>query len=239
MRVRVKICCIASIEEARLAIAHGADALGLIGPMPSGPGPIADDAIAEIAAIVPPPVATFLLSAETTPEAIIAHARRCRTNTLQLVERIETAHYGELRAALPAIRLVQVIHVTGPEAVDEARRVAPHVDAVLLDSGRPHDPVRVLGGTGQAHDWRISRRIVDALERPVFLAGGLRADNLASAIAEVRPFGVDVCTGVRTDWRLDPPRLAAFMAAAREARAPAGAARARSHATGSHRTAGR
>jgi phosphoribosylanthranilate isomerase len=222
-RVRVKICCIASVDEARLAIAHGADALGLIGPMPSGPGPIADDAIAEIAAMVPPPVATFLLTAEIAPEAIVAHARRCRTNTLQLVERIETAHYAGLRDALPATKLVQVIHVTGPEALDEACRVAPHVDAVLLDSGRPHDPVRVLGGTGQVHDWRISRQIVDALDRPVFLAGGLRADNAARAIDGVRPFGLDVCTGVRTDWRLDAPKLGAFMAAARDAWVPADA----------------
>jgi len=216
-RVRVKICCIASVDEARLAIAHGADALGLIGPMPSGPGPIADELIAEIAAAVPPPVATFLLTAETVPTAIIAHARRCRPSTLQLVERIETAHYAELRAALPAIKLVQVVHVTGPEAVDEARRAAPHVDAVLLDSGRPHDPVRVLGGTGQAHDWRISRRIVETIARPVFLAGGLRPDNLARAMAEVRPFGFDVCTGVRTEWRLDEAKLGGFMTAARSA----------------------
>lgn len=213
-RTRVKICCIQSVEEARLAIAHGADALGLVGAMPSGPGPIEDGLIAEIAAAVPPPVATFLLTSETTVEGLVAHARRCRPTALQLVDRIAAEVYPRLRAALPGTKLVQVIHVTGPAALDEALRAAPLVDALLLDSGRPDEAVKVLGGTGRAHDWRISRRIVEAVPRPVFLAGGLRADNVGEAIAAVRPFGVDLCTGVRwTDYRLDPAKLAAFVEA--------------------------
>lgn len=212
-RVRVKICCIASVEEAKLAVAAGADALGLVGPMPSGPGPIADDLIAEIAATVPPPVATFLLTSETEPDAIVGHARRCGTSTLQLVDRVAPSTYAELRAALPGIKLVQVIHVTGPEAVEDARAAAPHVDALLLDSGQPHAEVRVLGGTGMVHDWAVSRRIVEAAGRPVFLAGGLRAHNVARAIDEVAPYALDLCTGVRTDWRLDASKLADFMAA--------------------------
>lgn len=215
-RIRIKICCIASREEARLAIAEGADALGLVGAMPSGPGPIDDALIAEIAAAVPPPVATFLLTSETEAEAIIAHARRCRTSTLQLVDRLEPDVYARLRAALPTVKLVQVIHVGGPEAVEDARAAAAFVDALLLDSGVPHAAVKVLGGTGRVHDWRISRRIVEACPCPVFLAGGLRSENVAQAIAEVRPFGVDLCTGVRTDWRLDPQKLRAFIEAVRE-----------------------
>jgi phosphoribosylanthranilate isomerase len=214
-RVRVKICCIASAEEARLAIAEGADALGLVGAMPSGPGPIQDDLIAEIAAAVPPPVATFLLTSETGAEAIVDHARRCRTSALQLVDRLAPEVYARVREALPAIKLVQVVHVGGPEALEDARAAAPHVDAILLDSGEPGAAVRVLGGTGRVHDWRISRRIVDACPCPVILAGGLRPDNVLQAVAEVRPFGVDVCTGVRSDWRLDPAKLRAFIGAVR------------------------
>lgn len=213
--MRVKICCVANRAEARLAIAEGADALGLVGAMPSGPGPIEDAAIAEIAAAVPPPLATFLLTSETAPEAIVAHVRRARTNTVQLVDRIEPAAFAQLRRELPAVKLVQVIHVAGPEAVDEACASAPLADALLLDSGRPAE--RVLGGTGLVHDWRISREIVLGVECPVFLAGGLRPDNVARAIREVQPFGVDVCTGVRrADYRLDPAKLKAFMQAVRE-----------------------
>lgn len=216
-RIRVKICCIASLEEARLAIAEGADALGLVGAMPSGPGPIDDALIGEIAAAVPPPVATFLLTSETEADAIIAHARRCRPSTLQLVDRLEPGAYGRIRAALPTVKLVQVVHVTGPEVIEDAKATAAFVDALLLDSGQPRAAVRVMGGTGQPHDWDVSRRIVDGSPRPVFLAGGLRADNVAQAIARVRPFGLDLCTGVRTDWRLDRDKLRAFMDAVRQA----------------------
>jgi phosphoribosylanthranilate isomerase len=214
-RTRIKICCIQSKAEARLAIAEGADALGLVGTMPSGPGPIDDALIARIAAAVPPPVATFLLTSETAPAAIIAHARRCRTNTLQLVDRVAPEAYPRLREALPGIKLVQVIHVETEESVAEAVAAAAHADALLLDSGRPHAPIKILGGTGRVHDWALSRRIVEAVPCPVFLAGGLRTDNVAAAIAAVRPFGVDLCTGVRRpdDYSLDPDKLVPFVAA--------------------------
>jgi phosphoribosylanthranilate isomerase len=213
-RVRIKICCIQSADEARLAIAQGVDALGLVGTMPSGPGPIDDELIGAIAARVPPPVATFLLTSETAPEAIIAHARRCRTNTLQLVDRVADEVYPRLRQALPGVRLVQVIHIAGEEAIGEAVAAAVHADALLLDSGQPRAAIRVLGGTGRVHDWAVSRRIVEAAPCPVFLAGGLRADNVGAGIATVRPFGVDVCTGVRRpDYSLDPDKLEAFTSA--------------------------
>jgi phosphoribosylanthranilate isomerase len=214
-RTRIKICCIQSEQEARLAIAAGADALGLVGTMPSGPGPIGDQLIAAIAARVPPPIATFLLTSEIQAEAIIAHARRCRTNTLQLVDSVEPAVYPRLRAALPGIKLVQVVHVGGGEALAETVAAAAHADALLLDSGQPHAAIKVLGGTGRVHDWALSRRIVEAAPCPVFLAGGLRPDNVGAAIANVRPFGVDVCTGVRRadDYSLDTDKLEAFAAA--------------------------
>jgi phosphoribosylanthranilate isomerase len=214
-RTRIKICCIQSEAEARLAIAAGADALGLVGTMPSGPGPIDDALIARIAARVPPPIATFLLTSETDPEAISAHARRCRTNTLQLVDRVADEAYPRLRASLPGIKLVQVIHVAGDESVPEALAAAAHADALLLDSGQPRAAIKILGGTGRVHDWALSRRIVEAAPCPVFLAGGLRADNIGAAITTVRPFGVDVCTGVRRpdDYSLDPDKLESFIAA--------------------------
>ncbi|MEM7022986.1 MAG: phosphoribosylanthranilate isomerase [Pseudomonadota bacterium] len=194
-----------------MAIDHGADALGLVGAMPSGPGVIGDREIAAISASIGPPVASFLLTSETGPEAIVDHVRRCGTGVVQLVDRIAPKTYVELRAALPGTKLVQVVHVAGPESVDEAAGVAPLVDAILLDSGRPGAGVKILGGTGRVHDWDVSRRIVETTEVPVFLAGGLRPDNVAEAIRHVRPFGVDLCTGVRTDGRLDPAKLRAFV----------------------------
>jgi len=216
-RIRTKTCCIASIDEARTAIAAGADAIGLVGRMPSGPGPIADDLIREIAGTVPPPIATFLLTSETAPDAVVAHVRATRVNTVQLVDDEVTPDvYAALRRALPALRIVQVIHVRGPASVERALAAAPHVDALLLDSGNPAAAVRELGGTGRVHDWLVSRRIVERSGRPVFLAGGLTAENAARAIEAVRPFGVDVCSGIRTGGRLDAAKLEAFLTAVRE-----------------------
>ncbi len=216
MTPRIKICCIASREEARLAIDSGASALGLVSAMPSGPGPIAEDQIAHIIEAVPPPIATFLLTSQQNAPAIIAQQKRTRANTLQIVDSLPLDEYARLRAELPGIKVVQVIHVVGPSSVAEALSVAPYVDALLLDSGNPSLTVKELGGTGRVHDWEISRAIREAVVLPLFLAGGLNADNVAQAIDFVQPFGVDICSGVRTNGQLDVAKLAAFVAAAQE-----------------------
>ena len=211
-RPRVKICCIASREEARMAVECGASAVGLVSAMPSGPGPIAEELIAEIAARVPPGVATFLLTCRQDADSIIEQQWRCRVNTIQLCDRVGTDVYTELRAQLPGVSLVQVVHVRGEESFDEALSVASRVDALLLDSGNPALAVKELGGTGRTHDWRVSRRIRDYAGVPVFLAGGLKPENVAEAFETVRPFGLDVCSGVRTDGRLDAEKLKRFFA---------------------------
>ena len=209
---RVKVCCIASVEEARAAVECGASAVGLVSEMPSGPGVIPEELIAEIAARVPPPVATFLLTCRQDAASIVAQQRRCRVNTLQLCDRVPAGAYAELRAGLPGVSLVQVVHVRGEESFEEAMSAAPHVDALLLDSGNQSLAVKELGGTGRTHDWRVSRRIVEASPVPVFLAGGLRPENVAEAVETVRPFGLDVCSGVRTGGRLDAEKLRRFFA---------------------------
>ena len=210
MKARVKICCISSIAEAAIAVQHGAAAIGLVSAMPSGPGVIAEETIAEIAATVPPGVATFLLTSKRDADSIIAQQRRCRVNTLQLCDSVEPGCHVKLRETLPGIALVQVIHVTGPESVDEAVSLAGSVDALLLDSGNQKLAVKELGGTGRTHDWRISRQIVESVRVPVFLAGGLNPDNVATAIQEVRPFGLDICSGLRTNGQLDRQKVERF-----------------------------
>jgi phosphoribosylanthranilate isomerase len=203
---RVKICCIMSIEEARQAVAAGASALGLVAKMPSGPGVI-EDAL----------IATFLLTSETDGDAIIDHVRRCGTSTVQLVDAVEDRTYAAIRTAVPHVKIVQVLHVADEDMIAEARDLAPRVDAYLLDSGNPRLEIKELGGTGRVHDWDLSRRVVDAVDKPVFLAGGLKPENVAEAVQRVRPFGLDLCSGVRTDGRLDTGKLVAFFAAVREA----------------------
>jgi phosphoribosylanthranilate isomerase len=212
---RVKICCIASVDEAWLAIRSGASALGFVSKMPSGPGPIEEELIASIVPHVPPGIATFLLTSETSAEPIIAQQHRTRVNTIQLVDAVEPGTHETLREALPGVAIVQVIHVTGPESVEEAVEIAPRVNALLLDSGNPSLAVKELGGTGRVHNWSLSREIRDRASVPLYLAGGLNPSNIASAIQAVQPFGVDICSGLRTDGYLDGAKVSAFMSAIR------------------------
>lgn len=210
---RVKICCMGSVTEAWLAIASGAAAVGLVSAMPSGPGVIPEDLIVEIAAELPPAIGSFLLTCKTDPHAIVDQQKRLRVNTIQICDRLQRPSYEILREGLPGVSLVQVIHVSGSESVDEAVAIAPFVDGVLLDSGNQSLPVKELGGTGRTHDWNLSLQIREAIDVPLFLAGGLKAENVAEAIRQVRPFGVDVCSGVRTDGKLDEGKLKSFFAA--------------------------
>lgn len=215
MTAQLKVCCIASVAEAELAIAHGANAVGLVSAMPSGPGVIEDAAIREIAAAVGRRARRFLLTSRREPTAMIAQVREAGIDTLQIVDAVSADTRARLRDALPDTRLVQVIHVRGEADVDEALTVAPEVDELLLDSGNPTAAVKELGGTGRTHDWALSRRIVEGAGRPVWLAGGLRPENVATAVAAVGPHGVDVCSGLREGGALSPGRLRAFVTALR------------------------
>jgi phosphoribosylanthranilate isomerase len=210
MYTRVKICCISSLAEADLAISYGASALGLVSKMPSGPGVIPDDLIKAIALSTPPPVATFLLTSETSAAGIIAHHGQTLTSTIQIVDKLTEGSYLQIRKALPSVKIVQVIHVINEGSVDEAIMISESVDALLLDSGNPGLKVKELGGTGRTHNWTLSRQIVQQSKVPVFLAGGLTAKNVQQAIDEVQPFGIDLCSGVRTNNQLDPVKLENF-----------------------------
>ena len=211
MRTRIKICCISSIEEAKTAIGCGADAIGLVAKMPSGPGPIPDELIRQIAQSVPPIIGTFLLTSETSAEEIIMHHRRTHTNTIQIVDLLSVGTYSQIREALPSVKLVQVIHVMDLNSVDLAVRLSNSVDALLLDSGNPNLKIKELGGTGRVHNWNLSRQIRDNAKCPVILAGGLNPENVRKAIEEVQPFAIDVCSGVRTNGALDRNKLSSFV----------------------------
>lgn len=218
MSLQVKICCIGSIAEAETAICLGADALGLVSRMPSGPGVIPDAVIADIARAVPDHIATFLLTSLRAPEQIIEQHQRMKTDAIQLCDGLPEGAHDELRRNLPGVLLVQVIHVVDETAIDEAAVVARSADMLLLDSGRPSGTVKVLGGTGRRHDWSVSKRICERVSVPVFLAGGLRPENVAEAVRIVRPAGVDVCTGVRTGGRLDADKAETFILHAKSGR---------------------
>ena len=212
MKPRIKICCIKSIEEAEIAIRNGATAIGLVSEMPSGPGVISEELISEIAFKTPPGIGTFLLTSKQDTASIIEQQRRCQVNTIQLCDNLVEGSYDDFRKALPGIKIVQVIHVSDEKSVQEAISIASHVDGILLDSGNPAATIKKLGGTGNTHNWKLSKKIVDAVNIPVWLAGGLNPENSSSAIEKVSPFGLDVCSSVRTDSLLDEKKLTNFMA---------------------------
>ncbi len=199
-----------------MAVEAGASALGLVSHMPSGPGVIGDDVIAQIASTVPPAIGTFLLTSRQSVGEIVEQQRFCQTNTIQICDHLVSGTHRELKRALPGIAIVQVVHVTGRESVEEAAALED-VDAILLDSGNQKLAVKELGGTGRTHDWRLSSQIRERVRVPIFLAGGLTAENVGQAIREVGPFGIDVCSGVRTDGRLDRNKLGRFFSAVRDA----------------------
>jgi len=207
MKVKVKICCISSIEEAALAIAHGAAAIGLVGRMPSGPGIITDELIHSIAKTVLPPIDSFLLTSETTAEKVIEHHKKVNTTTIQIVDALTDRQYLKIRESIPHVKLVQVIHVLDEKAVQEAIEISEFVDAILLDSGNPNLSTKVLGGTGKTHNWDISKKIRKNISIPTYLAGGINKDNVRDAIEHVEPFGIDLCSSVRTNGQLDERKL--------------------------------
>lgn len=213
--IRVKICCIANADEAAIAVTAGADALGFVGEMPSGPGIVSDDQTRRIVRTTPPAVSTVALTSATKAAGIMQQLQACETDTVQVVQHIDPQEHRTLLDSMPHIKRLQVIHVEGPEVLNLIKDYEPWVDGFLLDSGRPSSAATEqeleLGGTGRVHDWAISAEFVKNTIKPVFLAGGLTPANVGEAIGRVKPFGVDLCSGIRVRGQLDPTRLTKFM----------------------------
>ena len=214
--VQVKICCIQSPEEAETAVSFGAAAVGMVSEMPSGPGELPEATIREIADSLPSGAGTFLLTAVTDTDRLIEKVQTCGVNTLQLWDSLAPLDYVQLRMALPGVSIVQAIHVIDNSAVDEAIAAARLADALVLDSSNPQVPFRWESQSGRIHDWKISREITETVDCPVLLAGGLDPENIEYAVRTVRPYGVDVCSGVRTGDALDRRKVASFFEALRK-----------------------
>jgi phosphoribosylanthranilate isomerase len=214
--VFIKICCIENIAEAEVAVQMGANALGLVSDMPSGPGVITDEQIRDIIAGIGPFVTSVLLTSKKTENELAQQIRFCNPDAVQLCAPVSMTTLVALGKSFPRTRLIRVIHISGRDSVREALDFQNHVSAFLLDSGRRIGPNKQLGGTGQPHDWRISSEIVRQVRVPVILAGGLNAENVSTAIKMVRPYALDVCSGVRSQGKLDEGKLAGFFKAVRK-----------------------
>ena len=165
-----------------MALEAGADWLGLVSEMPSGPGVISLDKITEIVEGLPSETRTVLLTSKLSFDEIFAQHHLVKTWGIQLVDRIPRTELEQLRKALPKTHLIQVIHVRGKASLSEALSYERLVDAILLDSGNPDASDKTLGGTGKTHDWDISKQICAKSSLPVLLAGGLRSEEHTSEL---------------------------------------------------------
>ena len=192
-----------------MALENGADFIGLVGPMPSGPGILSLDEISQIVRAIPAEATTVLLTSSSDVSAIIADYNQVQTKAIQLVRELSVSELTAVRAALPDVILLAVVHVEDASAIERAKSYEESSDYILLDSGKP--TAGILGGTGNTHDWSVSKRIVEEVKIPVLLAGGLNAENVNDALEGVNPHGVDLCSGVRTNGHLDPEKLRDFV----------------------------
>jgi phosphoribosylanthranilate isomerase len=209
--MKVKICCIKSVDEAQTAIEAGADVLGLVGPMPSGPGPITAKEAGSIVETLPGHIDSYYLTSKTHFESIAEEYLKVKSSHIQLTDHLEAGTRRQLKSEFPHLKIVQVVHVLANEDIDKAQVYAESSDLLLLDSGSPNTAVKELGGTGRTHNWTISKSIVEKVKIPIFLAGGLKSENVIQAIQTVQPYGLDLCSGVRTQDRLDQKKLELFM----------------------------
>jgi phosphoribosylanthranilate isomerase len=215
--VRVQIAGVSSLEEALAAEQAGADALGFTVRLPTGVHDGLTEAKARgIIAALPPFVTSVAITYVENPREAVDLCRYLGVAALQLHGPFPTQELPLIRAALPHLKLIRAVHVTGPEALAQARALEPRVDALILDT---YDPATGRhGATGKTHDWSISRQIVAQTRTPVILAGGLTPDNIADAIRTVGPWAVDVHSGVEdADGARNLGALRAFIARAKGA----------------------
>ena len=203
---RVKICGLTNLEDALLAVDCGASALGFV--FADSPRRISPDQAREIVRGLPPFVATVGVFVDERPSRVAEIAAQVGLAAVQL-------HGAEPPSALAQLGQWRVIKALHPRKAADLEQLAGYstASAFLLDTYRPER----AGGTGEAFDWTLARKAKD-FGRPLILAGGLTVENVSEAIALVRPFAVDVCTGVEArPGRKDRDKVARFIAAAREA----------------------
>lgn len=211
--MRVKICGIRDLDEARMAVSFGADALGfLVGLNYRTDDELDLRAAQRLMAEIPPFVSSVLVTHQVDLNWVAQACQQSGCTIVQLHGDFALAQIPELRGMVPNVRIIKTVSVVDERAITHAALAAQQADAVLLDSRT----ATRIGGTGRVHDWAISARIVQAIEKPVILAGGLKPDNVGNAIEVVKPFAVDVNSGVEfPDGSKSPQKLENFISLAK------------------------
>lgn len=212
--MRVKICGTATFADLDCAVAAGADAIGfLMGITHVTQDAVTPETAAAMVATLPPFIVPVAVTHLTKPSDLIRIVELSRCTTLQIQDMVTPDDIAEVREALPYLRIMKAVHVMDESAIATAKYFSDTADAILLDT-RTADRI---GGTGITHDWNISAKIVKECSCPVILAGGLTPENVTEAIIRVRPYAVDVHTGVKKNGVRDAERTRAFVANARTA----------------------
>ena len=221
--MRVKICGTKNLNEARMAVSLGADAVGFLLGLNDFSEDEVDGATARhIIARLPPFVSSVLVTHKTDSEWIVEACKQIGCTVIQLHGDFAIDEIPALKEKVPHMRVIKTIHVENAGAVASALAASRWADAILLDTMTGTR----IGGTGVTHDWSISGRIVKMIDKPVVLAGGLNPQNVRRAIALVSPFAVDVNSGVENpDGSKSAEKVESFIRAAKaatEARGPEG-----------------
>jgi len=190
----VKVCGTTSESDIAVAVAAGVDALGfLVGLVYPSEDELTPEEASALIRGMPPFVTSVLVTHQSDARVVSGLCERIPAAALQLHGEFVLDDIPVLRSSFPGMKIIKAVHVTGPGAVDAAKAAAAYADAILLDT----QTATRIGGTGEVHDWSISRAICHAVRpTPTILAGGLRPDNVVAAIREVQPFAVDVNSGV-------------------------------------------
>lgn len=189
--LKVKICGNTNRKDALAAAKLGADFVGAIVEVPvDTPRKVTAQEAKEILADFSTPIGKVIVIVPRTIEEAAALYEEIRPDFVQLHGSEDVQFVRELRSLIPC-NIIKTIHVRSEATINEAKRFSKYSDALLLDT-----PSEQLGGSGRTHDWVLSRKIVEAAGIPVILAGGLTPENVAEAIRSVRPYAVDVSSGV-------------------------------------------
>jgi phosphoribosylanthranilate isomerase len=208
---RIKICGVRTVEDAMKCVDSGADAVGML--LAPSPRRIPAEQARDIVESLPPFVTPVIVMMPSAAEEAIEAARAISPGALQLQGDEPPEMLVKIKRALPGVRLIKAVHVGGGDELVKARLYENVADAILLDTVSPE-----RGGSGQTHDWSVSKKVVASIKKPVVLAGGLTPYNVAGAIKAVRPYAVDVASGVEAEGRIkDMALINTFIRNAREA----------------------
>ena len=219
--MKVQIYTMQTVEEALQIAALGVDHLGLTPSQRGLPGEVDFWTAREIIEAVDGTATCVALTVETEEKEIIRMVHAVRPHILHLCPLANTFlpdDVRRLRDKIPDLPIMQAISMTGPEALETALAFRYVADYLILDTQAPD--IEGIGASGETHDWGISRQIVQELDLPVILAGGLSPDNVAQAIVEVQPWGVDSLTHTNQSlpeggFKKDLDKIKAFVEAAR------------------------